>query len=266
MSVLSHKVALVTGSTQGLGAAIAVGLAEAGADLLVTGLDTPDDRLQAEALVPQLQAMGVRAQYLPLDITDPVSIKACIEWLAEHYGRLDILVNNAGVMQRQTDLATTAEEFDRCHHINITGTWRISQACIPLLKASTAGRIITISSGAGRRGSPLVPAYSASKSALISLTQSLAGALAEANITANTVCPGVIWTPMCEGFAQLAGEQANQGAVSEEQFIKQMSRQIPLQRPQTPADIAYAVLFFASPQAGNITGQALNVDGGLNMN
>ena len=266
MNSLADKTALITGASQGIGKGIACELAIAGANIVITYFDNPTDHENAESTIAQIQSLGGNAIAVAADVTQETSIKQCVELTVSHFSGLDILINNAGVMQQTKGLHTPVEEFSRCHTININGTWRMAIACAPHLKACGEGRIINISSGAGRRGSADLPAYSASKAAMISLTQSLALALAPDNITVNTLCPGVIWTPMCQTFAGLMEGVDSENAVNKEKFIQDIKETIPLQRPQTAEDIGHAVVFFASSGAKNITGQALNIDGGINMN
>lgn len=263
---LSGKVAIVTGASRGIGEGIAVALGAAGARILVTHLPDPDDRRAAERVAKSIEQAGGNARPCALQLPDAASIAQCVAACLEHFSGIDILVNNAGVMQRSSGLATSAEDFDRCHEVNLKGVWAMSQACIPHLKASGEGRIVNVSSGAGRRGSANLPAYCASKAAVISLTQSLASALAADNITVNAVCPGIILTPMSEDFARITPFPDRRHADDTAAMIAWSEKEIPLGRMQTAADIGHAVAFMASPRARNITGQALNVDGGLMMN
>lgn len=263
---LAGKVAIVTGASGGIGAGIAKVLAAAGADIALSHYPERSERARCESTAAEIAAAGGTAVAVPLDVTEPGSIDACVKAAIGRFSRLDILVNNAGVMQATSWLDTSAQDFDRCHSVNLKGVWVMSVAVVPHLRAAGDGRIVNISSGAGRRGSPDMPAYSASKAALISLTQSLAAALAPDGITVNAVCPGIIWTPMCEGFFRLPRPRGGYDVEDEETFLEWSSKAIPLRRPQTAEDVGHAVAFFASPAARNITGQSLNVDGGLMMN
>jgi meso-butanediol dehydrogenase / (S,S)-butanediol dehydrogenase / diacetyl reductase len=262
---LDGKVALITGASRGIGAGIAKVLSTAGADVAVTFFPSPVDRNGAELVVGEMKAQGRSGLAVPIDVTDPSSVRACVDHVMNHFGRLDVLANNAGVMQQSSGANTALHDFDHCHAVNLKGVWTVTQECVPHLTASGEGRVVNISSGAGRRGSAMIPAYSASKAAVISLTQSLAAMLAPYNITANTVCPGIIWSPMCEQFFCLMG-QSNHRSLDEETLLAWARNNIPLARPQTSDDVGHAVVFFASSAARNITGQALNVDGGLMMN
>jgi NAD(P)-dependent dehydrogenase (short-subunit alcohol dehydrogenase family) len=265
MSLLEGKVALITGASRGIGASIAKILSTNGADVAVAFYPSAVDRSGAETVIDEVKALDGNGFALPIDVTDPLSVRACVDHVVSRFGRLDILVNNAGVMQRSAGPDTTLRDFDRCHAVNLQGVWTTTQACVSHLRASGEGRIVNISSGAGRRGSAMIPAYSVSKAAVISLTQSLATMLAPDNITANVVCPGIVWSPMCEEFFGLMGTPDHQSA-SEETLLAWSRANIPLGRPQSADDVGHAVAFFASSGARNITGQALNVDGGLMMN
>lgn len=264
--VLTGKVAIVTGASRGIGEGIAHVLAASGARVVITHLPTADDTAAAHRVVDAIEASGGSAYAQSLQLPDASSIAACVQACLDRCARIDILVNNAGVMQRSSGLATAIEDFDRCHEINLKGMWAMSQACIPYLRAAGEGRIVNVSSGAGRRGSANLPAYCASKAAVISLTQSLASALAADNITVNAVCPGIILTPMSEAFARITPFPDRTHEDDTAAMIAWSEKEIPLGRMQTAADIGHVAAFFASPGARNITGQALNVDGGLMMN
>jgi NAD(P)-dependent dehydrogenase (short-subunit alcohol dehydrogenase family) len=262
---LAGKATLITGASGSIGAGIAQVLASAGASIAAAYFPSADERVRAEAVAAAIVAQGGNAFPIPVDITDPSSVRAGVDQVIQRVGRLDILVNNAGVMQHSSGAETAPEDFDRCHTVNLKGAWIVTQACISHLKRSGDGRVINISSGAGRRGSPMIPAYAASKAATISLTQSLALMLAPDGVTANTVCPGIIWSSMCGTFFGLMDPAPPQGA-GEETLLAWAREHVPLARPQTAEDVGHAVAFFASPWARNVTGQALNVDGGLMMN
>jgi NAD(P)-dependent dehydrogenase (short-subunit alcohol dehydrogenase family) len=263
---LSGKVAIVTGASRGIGEGIARVLAAAGARVLVTHAPGIEDERAAARVVEAIEREGGAARRCALELRNAASIAGCVATCLSHFSCIDILVNNAGVMQRGSGLATSEEDFDRCCAVNLKGAWAIAQACVPSLKACGEGRIVNVSSGAGRRGSANLPAYCASKAALISVTQSLASALAGDNITVNAVCPGIILTPMAEAFARITSFPGRREADDVAAMMAWSEREVPLGRMQTPADVGHAVAFFASPCARNITGQALNVDGGLMMN
>lgn len=263
-SELAHQIAMVTGAGQGLGRGIALELAKAGANLVVTHLDTPVDTDNAQTVVAEIEQLNRKAIALPLDITDQSSIEHCERRLIQQMGRIDILVNNAGVMQKGTGFSPqTSDDFAYCYQVNVEGVWRMSQAIIPHFKTQQCGKIINVASIAGRGGSADLPAYSASKAAVINLTQSMALELGPDNINVNAICPGTIWTPMWQEVESILSHTDNPASLKQKAAFTAITAQIPLRRPQHPEDIGHAVAFFASPRAKNITGQSLNVDGGL---
>ena len=263
---LTGKVAIVTGSSRGLGAGIAIEFANAGAEVIVTHLPLSADTNHAQDVVNTITSQGGKSLALPLDVTDPVSIAQFAVQVFERFARIDILINNAGVLQQRLGCEATLDDFDSCYDVNVKGLWSVSRAFIPHFKHHGEGKIINIASAAGRKGSADLNAYCASKAAVISLGQSMAAELGPCNINVNTVCPGIIWTPMWEQVESLFSGTQNQQAINQQKTFKRSIQSTPLGRPQKTTDIAYAVAFFASPNACNITGQALNVDGGCCMN
>jgi meso-butanediol dehydrogenase/(S,S)-butanediol dehydrogenase/diacetyl reductase len=261
---LGNKVALVTGGGQGIGRGIAIELARAGADVIVAQRHTKF----AEAVAQEIAASGRKAIALPIDVCDESSVSECVESALLQFPRIDILVNNAGVAQEnfygETELAT----FDLCYEVNLRGAWCVVSRLIPHFRRYGSGKIINISSINGRVGDPQLPAYSASKAALISLTQSLAGILGPDNVNVNAVCPGPIWTAQQENHRRLAMRRGEIDAtrVNSREFYKGFIDKIALRRVATPQDVGFAVVFLASENARSITGQALNVDCGMAMN
>jgi meso-butanediol dehydrogenase/(S,S)-butanediol dehydrogenase/diacetyl reductase len=251
MFELTGKVAVITGAGRGIGRGIALELARSGAAVAVADRDLT----LAQAVTAEIEALGLGAIAVEVDVGKQTSANECIAQVLERFSRLDIVVNNAGVFQKQLGFDEDEADFNRCLDINLTGIWRMVRAAIPQLKAQKNGRIINIASIGGRQGVDFAPAYCASKAAVINLTQSLAAALGADNITVNTVCPGSIDTAMQEEIKAL---REGTGARHEPESC-------PLSGPLTAADIGYAVVFFASEAARNITGQALNVDCGSIM-
>jgi NAD(P)-dependent dehydrogenase (short-subunit alcohol dehydrogenase family) len=265
MGDLKGKTALITGGGRGIGRGIALELASAGADVFVTHLLPSCDRQSAGKVVTEGMALGRRAFTIAMDIADPSSVSAGLNELFSRTDTLDILVNNAGVMQHRAGLETSAEDFDRCYAVNVKGIWFLAHQLTPRLKAQGGGKIVNICSTAGRRGTAELPAYCASKAAVISLTQVMALALAPYDINVNAVCPGIVWTQMSEQFARLIDRRGTDETFDMQQFLEPIRQTIPLRRIPTGEDIGRAVVFFASDRAKNITGQALNVDGGYVM-
>jgi len=239
-------------------------LARAGADVIVTQRHVK----LAEAVAEEIAAAGRQAIALPIDVCDENSVSDCVKSALARFPRIDILVNNAGVAQEnfygETELAT----FDVCYEVNLRGAWCVASSLIPHFRRYRSGKIINISSINGRVGDPQLPAYSASKAALISMTQSLAGILAADNVTVNAVCPGPIWTAQQENHRRLAMRRGeiDEAHVNSRDFYKGFVDKIPLRRVATPQDVGFAVAFLASENARSITGQALNVDCGMVMN
>ncbi|MCC8189691.1 MAG: SDR family oxidoreductase [Planctomycetes bacterium] len=248
MLTLTDRTAIVTGAAQGLGFAMAKMLAENG--MAVALVDINGDK--AAAAHQSLAGTTGDTAAFACDITDDNSIAATVAAVADRFGGIDVVVNCAGIATTTPVEAMTRKEWDTTMAVNLGGTFFMSQAAIPHLKKSRAGRIINISSNAGRMGgyeSSL--AYGASKGGVIALTFGLARQLAPFGITVNAVCPGTAKTEMAEMY-------------SEEKTRLLISR-IPLGRLGSPEDNAAAVCYLASEEAGFVTGTLLDVNGGMYM-
>jgi 3-oxoacyl-[acyl-carrier protein] reductase len=244
---LTGQVALVTGSGRGIGRAIALALAEAGADLVINDVD----QASGEATVADLEALGRQAIFQAADVVDEAQVEAMIEAVVAHFGRLDILVNNAGLTRDGLLVRMTEEQWDLVLDVNLKGAFNCTKAAArPMMKAR-AGRIINIASIAGITGNPGQANYSASKGGLIALTKTSALELARRGINCNAVAPGFIETAMTE-------------QLSEEVRAGWLER-IPLGRGGTPEEVAAAVVFLAGRASAYMTGQVLVVDGGMVM-
>ena len=254
MQCLENKTAIVTGGGQGIGRGIALELAKAGANVVIADLNLSE----SEKVVSDIKALGKDAIALHVDITSTTSITECVQGAINHFSNIDILVNNAGVLAEKGDVSTTAEEFDLNYEVNLKGMWLVSKIVIPIFKDNNKGKIINIASGAARKGLAACPAYSAVKSGVISLTQSLASALGPYNINVNAICPGLVKTPLTDKGWDIANHPNS--------FNEYVTAHTALRRLTTPEDIAHAVVFFASSSSRNITGQTLNVNGGDVMN
>ena len=263
MAALEDRVALVTGGGRGIGRGIVHQLAKAGADVAIGDVDLEN----AEKTAGEVAELGRSALVLELDVTDAESARAGVARVLERFGRLDVLVNNAGVVQDHLGAEITERDFDRCFEVNLKGIWIVSRAVAGHFEERGAGKIVNIASIAGRRGGGGLAPYSASKAGAISLTQSLASDLGRHGINVNAVCPGLLWTPMWEKLeGMFQGDVAPDVVDKRATFEAYLRASCPLGREQTPEDIGDAVVFFASDAARNVTGQSLNVDGGIQMN
>jgi NAD(P)-dependent dehydrogenase (short-subunit alcohol dehydrogenase family) len=288
---LAGKVAIVTGAGQGIGRGIALRLASEGATAVIADYNSTNATVAAQ----QIEAAGGKALPYPVDISDVAAVGAMVDDLAARLGHVDILVNNAGVVQTKPMLELTEADWDRVLDVNLRGTFFLIQAAArqmirqtpeALQQAASApadivsvrkaesqeldetqlapsyGKIVSMSSVSGRRGRPLSTHYAASKAAIISVTQSAALALAPYRINVNAICPGIVPTPM---WSQIDEDRGKLFGAKPGEAMAAFINTVPLKRAATPEDIAGAVAFLCSPDADYITGQALNVDGGFEM-
>jgi 3-oxoacyl-[acyl-carrier protein] reductase len=241
------KVAVITGGARGIGLEIGKRFAEAG---LRTGL-IDIQAVEAESSASLIRELGGEALALPVDVSDESDVKNAIQKVLLQWGRVDILVNNAGICPMTSLLDITAAEWDKVLGINLKGTFLCSQTVIPVMQRQRKGKIINIASSAGQMGGIAVGVhYSASKAAILGFTKSLARILAP-EIQVNAVSPGTTESEMTRNWKASA--------------INNIVQQIPSGRLGAPADVAAAVFFLASDEADFITGQTLNVNGGLFM-
>ena len=251
------RVALVTGGGAGNGRAIAQALAGAGLRVVVTDL-----RLEgAEGTAAALEAAGSEAIALQADTSSIADTRRVLAEVTERFGRLDVLINNAGVVRPRDFAEVTEDDWDSIFGVNARGLFFHMQLAAPLLARSSGGSIVNIASIAGRGAPSMCPPYAASKAAVICLTQLAARTLAPQGIRVNANAPGVIETDFQRGLDAEFGVR-RQGLPAGE-FLRSRSALIPLGRLGQPGDVAGAVLFLVSGAAGYITGQTLNVDGGL---
>ncbi len=242
---LSGQVAIVTGASRGLGKAMAEGLGECGARVACVARNLE----KLEATVQTIVAKGGQAEAFACDVTDRPKVDALVDQLVEQWGRLDILVNNAGITRDTLLPRMTDEEWDDVLNTNLRSAFLWCRAASRYMMRARSGRIINISSVSGLIGNPGQTNYSASKAGLIGLTRSLSRELAGRKVTINVVAPGFIESDMTATLGPAVVEEAK--------------KRIPAKRLGTPADIAAAVVFLASPAAAYITGHVLTVDGGL---
>lgn len=245
--MLKDKVAVITGASRGIGRAIALAFAAKGAKVVVSARN----RQRFESITAELREIGVEMTVVEVDVANEGDAELLIKAAVEAHDRVDILINNAGITQDKLLLRMSDADWDSVLNINLKGAFAMTRAAARVMTRQRYGRIINISSVVGLMGNPGQANYCASKAGLEGLTRSTARELARRNITVNAVAPGFIETDMTEELT----EKQKEG----------LSGQIPLGYLGKPQDIADAVAFLASDQAGYITGQVLGVNGGMYM-
>ena len=244
---LTGKIAVVTGSAQGIGQAIATTLAQEGADVVVADLDAN----RCEETVARIQQLGQKAMAVSVNVGDWDQVKDMIARVLKDWDRIDILVNNAGITRDGLLLRMKEEDWQSVLQVNLTGTFFCVKAVVPTMSRQRNGRIVNIASIVGAIGNVGQANYSASKAAVIGLTKTVAREYAGRNVTINAVAPGFIDTAMTQDLSDETKEA--------------LLNQIPLKRLGQPSDIAEAVSFLCSEKAGYITGHVLHVNGGMHM-
>lgn len=244
---VTERVAVVTGASRGIGRDTALALARAGADLVL--LARSEDRLRAVA--EEIERLGRRALPLKADVTVAEQVIAAVTEAKRQYGRIDILVNNAGITRDGLLLRMKREDWDAVIETNLTSVYLCCQAVLPHMLRARYGRIINITSVLGQMGGAGSTNYAASKAGIIGFTKALAREVASRNITVNAIAPGFIETAMTEAL--------------DEKRRRELIASIPLGRVGEGRDIAAGVVFLASDAAGYITGQVLNINGGIYM-
>ena len=244
---LTDRVAIVTGSARGIGQAIALKLAEVGANVVVNDIEPAAEPL--EGVAAQIRALKRRSLAVTADVSSSEDVNRLVETAAGEFGRIDILVNNAGVTRDQLLMRMSDEEWDTVLNIDLKSAFLCTRAVIRHMIKARWGRIISIASVVGMVGNAGQANYASAKAGIIGLTKSIAKEVGSRGITANAIAPGYIQTKMTE-------------QISEAQ-TQEMLKRIPLASLGTPRDVAEAVAFLASEEARYITGQVLNVDGGM---
>ena len=257
---LRDSVAIVTGGARGIGRGIALELARVGANVVVA--DLPSVQEDLDATCKAIESEGVQSLALNVDVRDWPQVDAMAKSALDRFGRIDVLVNNAGVIGVAPVVAMSEEEWDRVMDVNVKGTFLCCKAVAPHMMERRSGRIVNLSSQAGKRGAPAVSHYCASKWAVIGFTQSLALELAGSNVTVNAICPGEVDSKMWRDTL-LPAIAAGRGVQADEAWESWIKERVPLGRPQTAEDIGQAVAFLC--HADNITGESINVTGGSEM-
>ena len=247
MFSLKRRVALVTGASQGIGRATALALAQAGARVAAAARNTGN----LDAVVAEIAAAGGEAIAVAMDVADAEQVKAGFRHTIEKFGKLDILVNNAAITRDGLAVRMKAEDWDAVLRTNLTGAHLCAQQAMSVMMRARYGRIINVSSVVAETGNPGQVNYVAAKAGLMGLTRALAVEIASRNITVNAVAPGFIVSPMTDKLPQ----EVKDGLIA----------RVPLGRMGTDAEVAAAIVFLASEEAGYITGSVLDVNGGLRM-
>jgi len=242
------RLAAVTGASRGLGRAIAIGLAAAGADVAVT--DLTSDIGECDSVAQEVEALGRRALALPLDVRDRESAAAAVDAIVKAWGGLDIWVNNAGIIIRKPALELAEEDWDAVVNVDLKGVFLGAQAAARAMVERGGGKIINIASINGMIGSRTRAAYCASKAGAINLTRTLALEWATHKINVNAVAPTYIDTPLTQRLFE------------DKEFLQEVLGRTPMRRLGRPEEVAAAAVFLASPASDMITGHTLVVDGG----
>lgn len=244
---LTGKVALVTGAAQGIGKAVALLLARNGADMVVSDINFE----KAQETVKEVETIGRKAMAMKVDVSNFNDVDQMTKAILERFGKIDILINNAGIARDKLILRMTEEDWDAVIDINLKGTFNCTKAVLKQMIKQKTGKIVNIASVVGEMGNAGQSNYAASKAGVIGLTKTIAREVAQRGINVNAIAPGYIETSMTDALPEKAKEE--------------LKRLIPLERLGRPEDVAHAVLFLVLEASSYITGQVLNVNGGLYM-
>lgn len=256
---LEDKVAIVTGAAQGQGRSHSLALAEEGADIAIIDLGDPKTKKLGQKVKEEVESLGKHAVHIIADITQWEEIKLMTKKVMDSYGKIDILVNNAGIMGAMRPITgIDINTWKRVLDVNLTGTFLCCKAVVPYMIKQKYGKIINITSGAGKAGQPNNCDYCVSKAGIISLTESLATELAKYNLNVNAICPGYIYTPMVESVIK----RIYPGQDPKKSYEEVIKRQHLFKREITLRDISNAVVWLASEDSRNVTGHTLDVNAG----
>jgi 3-oxoacyl-[acyl-carrier protein] reductase len=244
---LKGKVALITGAAQGIGKSIALLLAQNGANIVVSDINLE----RAEETAREIESIGSKAMAVKVDVANLKEVEQMVEAVLEKFGKIDILVNNAGITRDKLILRMTEEDWDAVLNVNLKGTFNCTKVVVRHMAKQRSGKIVSIASVVGEMGNAGQANYSASKAGVIGLTKTIAREFAQRRINVNAIAPGYIETPMTE--------------ILPEKVKEELKSLIPMERLGKPEDVAEAVLFLVSEESNYITGQVLNVNGGIYM-
>ncbi|MDD4876614.1 MAG: SDR family NAD(P)-dependent oxidoreductase [Dehalococcoidales bacterium] len=267
---LEGKVALVTAGGAGIGRGITLCLAEEGADVIIADIN----KYSAQKVADEVKALGRKSLALEADITNSNRVAQVVEETLSAFGKIDILVNNVGSTAEAVGDRTKLQfanleewEWDKTIERNLKTQFLMCKAVVPHLQKQHSGKIVNVASIAAKRAFAPVNSYGPAKVGVLHFTLSLALELAKDNINVNCVCPGVVYTKALDNSTgvrmQYDPRPETKGMSARDYFLKYSLQRVPLGREQTPEDIGRAVVFFVSEDAKNITGQSLNIDGGM---
>ncbi len=244
---LKGRVALITGAAQGIGKSIALLLARNGANIVVSDINLE----KAEETAKEIESIGSKSMAIKVDVANLKNVEQMVEAILEKFGKIDILVNNAGITRDKLILRMTEEDWDAVLNVNLKGTFNCTKVVVRHMAKQRNGKIVSIASVVGEMGNAGQANYSASKAGVIGLTKTIAREFAQRRINVNAIAPGYIETPMTE--------------ILPEKVKEELKSLIPMERLGKPEDVAEAVLFLVSEESNYITGQVLNVNGGIYM-
>lgn len=252
MKLLEGKTALITGATRGIGKGIALKFASEGANIAFTGRGANEDMLAAlEATRQEVEALGVKCIAYASDAANYAQTEETVKKIKEDFGSIDILVNNAGITKDGLMLRMTEEQWDTVINANLKSAFNFIHACLPIMMRQRGGSIINMSSVVGVHGNAGQANYAASKAGMIALAQSVAQEMGPKGIRVNTIAPGFIETAMTEALP--------------DEIRKEWTKKIPLRRAGQTEDVANTALYLASDLSSYVTGQVIQIDGGMNM-